>query len=261
MPGVAAAGASSWPPPRGDVGDEDDAPVVRRAADSTTVAARFSEGRADGDAHAVLQRLAVTVRDELRLGSVEITADGMEPVVVGTPTVPRTRPRSTIRGAERGRSWSPPGPASDWPNPTRALERIGHYLAVTAEAIRVNDDLRAAQQALQNAYAEERRRVRLDLHDGIGPTLATIRLKLLALIAGVFRPSCPSTTVTDQTSDAIREVRRIVEAFNRRPRRPRAGPGLQILVADTRSIRHRHNHQRRPELPDIPAHIAAPATG
>ena len=60
-----------------------------RAADPTTVAARFSDQRGvDGDTDAVVERLAATVRDELRLGSVEITVVGTEPVVVGDPDGP-----------------------------------------------------------------------------------------------------------------------------------------------------------------------------
>jgi signal transduction histidine kinase len=139
----------------------------------------------------------------------------------------------------------------------RALERIAHYVAATAMAIRVGDDLRITQQALQNAYAEERRRVRLDLHDGIGPTLATIRLKLAA-----HRRRLPADLsvddIVDQVSDTIREVRRIVEGLQPSVLEDLGlVPALQILIADTRRTSGIDiTIDAEPELPDIPAHIA-----
>ena len=231
-----------------------------RSADSTTVAARFSEGSdPDGDAHSVLHRLAVIVRDELRLGSIEITADGLEPVVAGRPDGPTYATPLDYQGRRVGQVVVTARPGERLAEPDhRALERIGHYVAVTAEAIRVNDDLRAAQQALQNAYAEERRRVRLDLHDGIGPTLATIRLKLVA-----HRRRLPAELsiddIVDQVSDTIREVRRIVEGLQPSVLEDLGlVPALQILVADTRrSSGIDIMIDAEPELPDIPAHIAA----
>ena len=231
-----------------------------RSADSTTVAARFSEGSdPDGDAHSVLHRLAVIVRDELRLGSIEITADGLEPVVAGRPDGPTYATPLDYQGRRVGQVVVTARPGERLAEPDhRALERISHYLAVTAEAIRVNDDLRAAQQALQNAYAEERRRVRLDLHDGIGPTLATIRLKLVA-----HRRRLPAELsiddIVDQVSDTIREVRRIVEGLQPSVLEDLGlVPALQILVADTRrSSGIDIMIDAEPELPDIPAHIAA----
>lgn len=113
------------------------------------------------------------------------------------------------------------------------LEQIGRYVGRTADAIRANDDLRAAQQALRSAHADERRRVRMDLHDGLGPTLEAIRLKLVAYARHTSDPQ-PVTEIADQTSDAIREVRRIVDGLQ-----PSILEDLglvaavQILVADT----------------------------
>ncbi len=139
----------------------------------------------------------------------------------------------------------------------RTLEQLGHYLAVTAEAIRVGEDLRDAQQALQDAYLEERRRVRLDLHDRIGPTLASIRLRLLSLKRRL--PGEPSVDeLIDQTADAIREVRRIVDGLQPSILEDLGlVPALQILVADTRQASGIDvTISTDADLSDLPAHIS-----
>ncbi len=130
-------------------------------------------------------------------------------------------------------------------------------MAVTAEAVRVGEDLRRAQRALQDAQAEERRRIRRDLHDGVGPTLASIHLRLLA-----HRRRLPDELsvddIVDQTSDAIREVRRIVEGLQPSVLEDFGlVPALQILAADTREASGIDvTIDTDSDLSDIPAHIA-----
>ena len=129
---------------------------------------------------------------------------------------------------------------------------------MTAEAIRVGDDLRDAQQALQDAYLEERRRVRLDLHDGIGPTLASIRLRLLSLKRRRLPAELSVDDLVDQTADAIREVRRIVDGLQPSILEDLGlVPALQILVADTRQASGIDvTIDADADLSDLPAHIS-----
>ena len=260
VPGVAAAGAVVVAT----------APVVSwattttrrwfgRATDPTTVAARFSDRRSvDGDADSVVERLAATVRDELRLGSVEITVIGTEPVVAGDAGGPAWSMPLDYQGRDVGTVVVTGRPGERIAEADRrTLEQLGHYLAVTAEAIRVGEDLRDAQQALQDAYLEERRRVRLDLHDGIGPTLASIRLRLLSLKRRL--PGEPSVDeLIDQTADAIREVRRIVDGLQPSILEDLGlVPALQILVADTRQASGIDvTISTDADLSDLPAHIS-----
>ena len=260
VPGVAAAGAVVVAT----------APVVSwattttrrwfgRATDPTTVAARFSDRRSvDGDADSVVERLAATVRDELRLGSVEITVVGTEPVVAGDACGPAWSMPLDYQGRDVGTVVVTGRPGERIAEADRrTLEQLGHYLAVTAEAIRVGEDLRDAQQALQDAYLEERRRVRLDLHDGIGPTLASIRLRLLSLKRRL--PAEPSVDdLIDQTADAIREVRRIVDGLQPSILEDLGlVPALQILVADTRQASGIDvTISTDADLSDLPAHIS-----
>jgi signal transduction histidine kinase len=141
------------------------------------------------------------------------------------------------------------------------LAQVAEYLAVTAEAVRVSDDLRRAQQALEHAQLEERRRVRLDLHDGLGPSLASIHMRLLSL-----RRRWPAAVeiveiddLVDQTVDTIREVRRIVEGLQ-----PSVlddlglVPALQILAADTTGASGIDVTVRADDrVDDLPPHLGA----
>lgn len=206
-----------------------------RSTGAHVVAARFDEGHnVDDDTAVTLQRLAATVKDELHLGSVTLAVDGVDPVCVGDGDAPTIaialghagrQVGELVVTARRGEALSG--------RDLELLDQISRYVAITAEAIRVNDDLRAAQEALNGAHADERRRLRMDLHDGLGPTLAAIRLKLVAYARHASDPG-PVTEIADQTSDAIREVRRLVDGLQ-----PSILEDLglvaavQILVADT----------------------------
>jgi signal transduction histidine kinase len=205
-----------------------------RATGVHVVAERFDDGHQAGDNAAVtLQRLAVTVREELHLGSVLLALDGADPVCAGesegpTTTIPLQhagrRSGQLAVTARRGESLSG--------RDHELLGQIGRYVALTADAIRTSDELRAAQQALQNAHGDERRRLRMDLHDGLGPTLAAIRLKLIAHARSSPDPQ-PVNEIAEQASDAIREVRRIVDGLQPSLLEDLGlVPAVQILIAD-----------------------------
>jgi signal transduction histidine kinase len=61
------------------------------------------------------------------------------------------------------------------------LENISHQAGAAAHAARLTADLRLSRQRLVTAREEERRRLRRDLHDGLGPTLASLTLRMDAV--------------------------------------------------------------------------------
>jgi signal transduction histidine kinase len=64
----------------------------------------------------------------------------------------------------------------------RLLGDVAVQAAVAAEATRLNRDLQASRQRLVTGREEERRRLRRDLHDGLGPSLAGMSMQTRAAL-------------------------------------------------------------------------------
>jgi signal transduction histidine kinase len=103
------------------------------------------------------------------------------------------------------------------PADQRLLGDIAHQAGVAVHAVRLTADLQRSRERLVTAREEERRRLRRDLHDGLGPRLATQTLKLEA--ARDFVASDParatdllSRLITD-SQNAIADIRRLVYAL------------------------------------------------
>jgi len=224
----------------------------------TGLAARFSGHlRADTEAGEALRALAEVLRDELRLGSVELSVHGLPACVVGKRDPPPTTVALEYANNTIGEIAVTARPGESLaPRDLRLLGDVARYVAVAAEAIRTSEDLRHAQHALETAHAEERRRVRRDLHDGVAPTLASVRLKLSALrrTSGDHRLD----EVIDQVADTLRELRRIVDGLQPSVLEDLGLlAALQILVADTRQAAVIRVALDAPSsLPELPADAA-----
>ena len=96
----------------------------------------------------------------------------------------------------------------------RLLEDLARQIGVAVHAMRLTAYLQQSRERLVTAREEERRRLRRDLHDGLGPALASITLKLDAARNLLTRdPPAAEALLVDlkkQTQGAVSDIRRLV---------------------------------------------------
>ncbi|MFO7544199.1 MAG: GAF domain-containing sensor histidine kinase [Trueperaceae bacterium] len=94
------------------------------------------------------------------------------------------------------------------------LETVARQAGVTLRSVRLTRDLRRSHQRLVTSREEERRRLRRDLHDGLGPALASMTLQLDAAHNLVERdPSAAApilVEVRELVQAVIQDLRRLV---------------------------------------------------
>jgi len=109
------------------------------------------------------------------------------------------------------------------------LDDLARQAGVAAHAVRLTADLQRSRERLVAAREEERRRLRRDLHDGLGPQLASLALKLEAARNRMSdNPQAVSllTDLSTRTQDAVADIRRLVYAL-----RPPALDELGLVMA------------------------------
>jgi signal transduction histidine kinase len=100
------------------------------------------------------------------------------------------------------------------PRDLRLIDDVTRQAGPAVSAVRLTADLQLSRERLVTAREEERRRLRRDLHDGIGPLLAGQVLQLGAA-RGQVPPSAPALDrlldrLGGQAQEALADLRRLV---------------------------------------------------
>jgi signal transduction histidine kinase len=116
------------------------------------------------------------------------------------------------------------------PAEQRLLGDIARQIGVAAHNVRLTADLQRSRERLVTTREEERRRLRRDLHDGLGPTLASQTLKLdAALDLLQSDPAAAAKLLTDlkaQSQSTVADIRRVIYEL-----RPPALDELGVVAA------------------------------
>jgi len=196
-----------------------DGAIYGDRGDPARVVSRLGEQLAAPDAG--LQGVVTTVRSALRLPYLAIERDGAVLASDGEPPErlhawPLTRGGTSegqltvgLRPAERELA------AAD----RRALAMLADPLAVALHSTVVSEELQASRERIVAAREEERRKLRRELHDGLGPTLTGIAFAADAAANTIDNDPEQSqrllTTLRRDTRAALADVRRLVD--NLRP--------------------------------------------
>ncbi|SEK82290.1 Histidine kinase-, DNA gyrase B-, and HSP90-like ATPase [Blastococcus sp. DSM 46786] len=165
----------------------------------------------------VLPAIVTTVRESLRLPYAAIVLGDGEPAVESGSPVPGTRSLPLLyRSEEVGelRLGLRPGETAFSAADRRLLSDLARQAGVAVSAVRLTADLRRSRERLVTAREEERRRLRRDLHDGLGAQLAGLTVQTGVLRTLIHRDPARAEALAGELRaelrTAIADVRRLV---------------------------------------------------
>lgn len=180
--------------------------------------ARQLEGTLAPDA--VLSTIVQTVADTLKLSFAAIAhrQDGEYVVVAATGDEPPDPLRLPLmyQGDTVGQLVLAPrlGESGFSAADRRLLEDLARQAGVAAYAVSITAEVQLARERLVTAREEERRRLRRDLHDGLGPALASVTLMADAAGNLLARDPAAATKLLNELKEeakaATAEIRRVV---------------------------------------------------
>ena len=172
---------------------------------------------------AVLPSLVETVAQALKLPyvAVELGAEGQPPERVAFPAAAPAPAQLTVlpllyQGDSLGRLVVAPRAAGEAFSPLdqHLLENIARQAGLAVHAVGLTRALRRARQRAVAELEDERRRLRRDLHDGLGPALASQGLKLAAALQHLRGNPATAAQLIEgvmaQNTETVKDVRRLV---------------------------------------------------
>lgn len=175
-------------------------------------------GRLAATPEALLPEVVAGIARSLRLPYVAVElADGTLPAAAGVPRPPDVRVPLAHRGSTVG--WllvarrTPGEPLGG--RDVALLQRVAAHAGLAVHSTLLTAELQHAADRLRAARAEERGRLRGDLHDELGPALGAISMRAEAarnlLAAGdLARVDAVLASIEQGTESAVTEVRRIL---------------------------------------------------
>lgn len=191
---------------------------------------RLEEAAVPGD---TLPSLVETVAQTLKLPYVAITVEGDlvaaagaigQPTVHKYPLVYHSQPIGHLLVSARA------GGEAFTASEERLLRNVARQAGPAVYVERLTNQLQRSRERLVATREEERRRLRRDLHDGLGPQLATLTVKVNAA-QNLLRtdPDAAEQLLAEikaESQSAVKEIRRVVQGL-----RPSSLDQLGLLSA------------------------------
>lgn len=211
----------------------------------------------------VLPAVANAVAHALRLSyaGIEMPDDGAPAIVTatGTPAAEPERIPLTYQGQSVGALLVSPRSRGETLSTAdrRVLDDLARQVGIAVYALNLTRDLQRSRERLVGAREEERRRLRRDLHDGLGPALAGVALEVEAA-RNVLRSDAQAADqmlgrLAEKIQDVVTEIRRLVYGL-----RPPALDELGLVAALREQATHVLGSSARIEAPiELPGLSAA----
>jgi two-component system NarL family sensor kinase len=224
--------------------------------------------RITGSPGDLLHEVVHAVTDALRApyAAVILPGDAVPAACAGRPSHPEIVVPLSLRGGQAGSlvvaQRTPNEPYSE--RDLALLHDLARHIAVAAHAATLTRDLQRSRESLVATREEERRRIRRDLHDGLGPALAGVAFGLdAARNTLAANPKATAATLAELKTEvqaAIADVRRLVYDL-RPPALDQLGlvPALEQYAARLAERGALDISVSAPALPPLPAAVEVAA--
>ena len=166
----------------------------------------------------MLGTIAETIARTIKLPYVRIKTVQGTAATYGTPPAEGEQVEIAIQYREEVVGWLevasrlPQVPLSS--SESGLLNSLARQVGITLHAAQMSEALQASREQLVLTREEERRRIRRDLHDGLGPTLASIKMQLSAVGRLIAQNPAGAAQLIgelqEDVSGATADIRRLV---------------------------------------------------